>query len=417
MKHLPRQNFFTPATRWLCALLAAMFLPAGASAQPKDPQRWLLVFDLSSTMKNRLPATEEILKDFFATSGGGRLQEGDYIGVWTCDQKLHTGQFPLITWDPKQATSVRTNLVGFLRSRHFAGASRLAALQPALGGVIADSERLTIILFCAGESEWGSTPYDSGIHQNFLDGREERRKNKQPFVVLIRTLSGKFIGCTVNFPPGAINIPLFLAPPPPTNAPPLTHVAVPVQPPPVVPVPALVIVGTNVGPAATTLPKPPPPAVKPVPVVTIKVVVIATNPTPAALPPPTTNLVATNIIQPAVMAATNGPPPKAVAPVSNVVAKVEIPAPGNRVAAIVTPLVTNAMAPPARVEAPMAGPAINPTSASTNDNADRRTWLMVFAGLGLLAAAIVLVVALMVRAGRRPRSSLITRSMRTTRRK
>ena len=411
MNHFCCHKLFAPAARWLCVLLAALALPVSAPAQPTSPQRWLLVFDLSSAMQKRLPATEEVLKNFFATSAGGRLQEGDYLGVWTYDQKLHTGQFPLMTWNPKLATAIRTNLTAFLRSRRFTGNSRLAALQPTLGSVVTSSERLTIIIFCDGESDISSTPYDSGINQNFSDGRAERKKNQQPFVVLIRTLSGKPIGCTVNYPPGALNIPMFLAPPPPTNAPPTPAVVAPVKPPTVVP--DLIIVGTNVGTSATEMPAAAPTAANP-PVMTPKILAApATNFAPVLATSPT----ATNHVPPAVQTApaVETSPIKLEVSASNLSAKSNLAVAANVIAATNAPATTSPVIPSSAIletTLPTATiKATNTIAASSGNDTDRRTWQLVFAGAGLLAVAIVLVVVLLVRSGRRPQDSLITSSM------
>jgi hypothetical protein len=375
----PHHHKFFPAAAkaLLCALLAALLLPAlllpaSAFAQPKGPARWLFVFDLSPAMKKRLPATAEALKNFFATGAEGRLQEGDNIGVWTYDQKLHIGQFPTATWDPQQAVTLATNLTAFLRSRTYAVDSRPAALQPALGGVIADSERLTVIIFCDGEGEISGTPYDRGIAQNFLDGRAERKKSQQPFVVLIRTLSGKYIGCTVNFPPGTVNIPLFLAPPPPapaTNPPPVPPpVVVPAKSAPVV-VPDLIINGSAVG----GMTNPPPTATTPV-----------TNPPVAA-------------------------PKTLAAPANN---PVSIPAP---VVVKTSPPANNPVPAPPPASPPVAVVAA-PTNAAnittnTNGEPDKPTRHLVLIGVGLLAVVVVVVVLLVFRPGRRPQASLISSSM------
>jgi len=368
-----RHKLFSAAAKALrCALLLALLLPAGAFAQPKGPARWLLVFDLSPAMKKRLPATEAVLKNFFATGAGGRLQAGDNIGVWTCDQKLHAGQFPLAVWEPQQSGTLATNLAAFLESRAYAGGSRLAALQPLLGNVIADSERLTVIIFCDGESEISGTPYDRGIGQNFLDGRAERKKSQQPFVVLIRTLSGKYIGCTVNFPPGDINLPMFLAPAPPapdTNPPPAPRIVAPVKPAPVV-VPDLIINGSTVGGTAS----PPPQASLPV-----------TSPPPVAPPKVVPALVSNPVPAPAPVAVKTSPP--AANPVA-------VPPPTNPPAAMVS-APTNAAN----------------TTANINDGTDQPTRHLVLIGVGLLAVAVVVVLVLVFRPGRRPQTSLISSSM------
>jgi len=366
MNCFSRRHFFRPAARWLCALLAALALPINAPAQPANPQRWLFIFDLSPAMQKRLPATATALKEFFATSAGGQLQAGDSIGVWTFDQKLHTGQFPLVVWNPNYATALTTNLIGFLRAQKFTLDSQLSVLQPVLGNVVAGSERLTVVIFCDGQSEISATPFDSGINQNFRDSRAERKKNQQPFVVLIRTLAGKYLGCTVNYPPGAINLPPFPVPPP--VAPP-TPVVAAVQSAPVA-VPDLVIVGTNVGATASASP-----ASKPVEAP--KIIVIVTNPAPA----PVSNI----------------PPAKTVTPAS------------NHVAIAMVACATNSVPPP--VPTSVITPATNASVAASNNlpAPPARRWIH-FA-VGLLAVGAVLAVILIIRANRRPRGSLISSSM------
>ena len=359
MNQSPRQKLFSAAARWLCALLATLALPINGFAQPKSPERWLFVFDLSATMKKRLPATEEVLKNFFATGAEGRLQDGDNIGIWTYDQKMHGGQFPLVIWNPQQATPLTTNLIAFLRSRTFTGDSQMSVLRTSLTSVITNSERLTVVIFCDGESDLAATPYDHGINQSFLDGRAERKKSAQPFVVLIRTLSGKFIGCTVNFPPGAINIPLFLAPPPPTNLPPPVVVTPVVKPAPVV-VPDLVIVGKQVSTAANPIPTTPP------------------------LNPNLANSAAPKDVP---LMATNLPP-------------------------VATPIQPHVIAtPPIKVEVPIAAAPTNSTNVPVTNASGSGTkhWLLV--GGGGLAVVILLLVVWLVRPGRRSQSSLITSSM------
>lgn len=354
MKNFPRRKIFSTIAKGWFALLALLALPLNTPAQPSRPERWLFVFDLSSAMKKRLPATEQVLTNFFATGAEGRLQNGDNIGVWTYDQKTHGGQFPLAIWKPEQATELMSNLTVFLNSRKYAMSSQLAALQPALAGVITNSERLTIVIFCDGESDITATPYDAGINQSFLDGRAEQKKSSQPFVVLIRTLSGKYIGCTVSFPPGAINIPLFLAPPPPVNIPPPPPLVVaPIKPPPVV-VPDLVIIGTKVGPSAIAVEPPAPPKTN---------ALVRALPKTAAVPD-------------------------------------AVPVP----ATVVMPPATNQVA--AKTEIPLAAP-VTPVAVAAPE---KHKSVLLYVGAGILAVVFAVVI-LVVRLGRRTESSLITSSM------
>ncbi len=248
----PVPKKFAAATRWLWAVMAALVLYSHPAAQAAQEGRWLLIFDTSSVMKKRLPATELALKNFLASNGGGQIRAGDSVGVWTFDQQLRPGQFPLIHWSPANAVANTSNLVAFIRQQRYTGNTSFAALQPLLGEIISHSERLTVVIFCDGQDEIKWTPYADGINQTFRQNQDERKNSRQPYVLLMRTQQGKYIGCTVNFPPGGLTIPTFpplpLPAPPPevtSNLPPLPASPAPRLLPPVVP--SLVIVGTNVG--------------------------------------------------------------------------------------------------------------------------------------------------------------------------
>jgi len=235
--------------RWFFAGVAAVLLFSPPSGRAAPEERWLLIFDTSAAMKKRLPAVEVAVKNFFTTGGSGQLQAGDSVGVWTFDQQLRTGQFPLIHWPPVNVGETASNLVAFVRQQHFTGKTSFAALQPLLGEVINHSERLTVIVYCDGQDVISWTPYAEGINRTFGQNQDERKSARQPFALLLRTQQGKFTGCAVNFPPGTFSIPAF----PPLPAPPvvktelLTGSALVASKPTPLVVPSLVIVGTNVG--------------------------------------------------------------------------------------------------------------------------------------------------------------------------
>ena len=225
-------------------------------------------------------------------------------------------------WQPERSPATISNLVKFVQREWFAGDTRMNALQPALGNIIAASDRLTVLIFCDGNSQLDWTPYGSVINQTFQQNFAERKKSRQPFVLLLRTQQGKFTGCTVNFPPGEINVPAFPAwpepPKPVVELPPPTPAPAPTPTPltpksAAVPVPALIIVGTHVGTnlddlkkisaaaanpvtttAVTNIPATNSPAATPVPIISP----VKSPPPPPPAPPPEP----TNVYKPASVA-------------------------------------------------------------------------------------------------------------------
>jgi len=360
------------------------FIPAGRS-QP-SPQtaenRFLFIFDTSADMKKRLPAVQAEVNELLANSLGGQLRAGDSLGVWTFDQSLRSGQFPLQHWMPDDAVTIASAINAFVGKQPYANGTSFNALQPRLNEVIENSGRLTVLIFCDGEDEIKWTPYDTGINQVFQQRLAEQKKTKQPFVLVLRMQSGKYAGCTLNFPPGMVSLPDFPPPltPPAPPAPPAPTPA-PVIKPPTVGAP-LVINGTKVGTNWPPAPPPPPPA-NPAPMTPTNVIPAA--PTNPVAPPPPANRV------PAIQ--TNA-----------------VPAPS---AGLFAPTNSAPVTPPEFGSVPPLGSMVstNPAASSPENSGLARESALAIGGALLIAAGGL--AALAVFRGRRPdRGSLITRSMR-----
>jgi hypothetical protein len=370
MNHLTAQHFVRKAWRW-SGLLAAIFLVAGVKAGAAESGRFLLVIETSPGLKKNLPLVEQTLDGLFSSNLQHELRENDDLAVWTVDQDLHPGAFSLASWSPDDAQLYSARLKDFLEHQKFTRHASLVALQPLLNRVVKSSERLTVLIFCDGQSQLAGTPYDSGVNEILKKAPANGKAGPTLCILVLRSYRGEYLGCSVNRSE-PLDFPKF--PPPPKPEPPvvkpapiiaLTGVAPAVVP--AAPIPALIIVGTKVGTNLSALTEPvPQPKVQP-----------ATNP-PATIPPasPATN-------------------PPAITPAS-------VPAPE-----------------PPPPTAPMTVAPTNPPTVSTSNtvahlaadtSSDNGFQRLIFIGSGLLVAALGLAVWLTTRF-RRPRGSLITSSM------
>lgn len=367
------------------AMLLLGLATLAAAAEPAGGGRWLLIFDTSATMKKFLPGTEAALKNFLATSADGQLQPGDSVGVWLMNQQVNA-QFPTFNWSPAEAGTFVKNLGEFMKRQPFAAPSQLAGMSSSLNYVVANSRRLTVVIFTDGQSAIAGTTYDDGVNQMFRDTVEERRKEAQPIAVVLRSQLGKYVGCTINYPPGPVNLPPFPPPPAPpvvTNLPVVKPANTAAQA-----APSLVIVGTAVSTNGTDpvpTPKTNPPVVKPVMVVTNPPVAPVTQAVAVAVSMPVTN--------PVVFQQKAVPPP-------------------------VVPVIFTSSPPSVATMAPPVAASVNtnpPASARPAElEKSNRTLLFIGAGgLGVLAAVAVFG----VRRRRRPQSSLISSSMQDEQRR
>ena len=279
------------------ALCAGIFCAQASGAPPQQTveSRLLLVFDTSSAMKKCLPVTRVAVNQLFF-SISGQLQVGDTIGVWTFGAGTRAGQFPLQTWRPEAAATIASNINVFVGRQHFGNSTKFERLMPLVNSLVQDSERLTVLIFCDGSGQFSGTPYDAAVNDLFKRNVRAAQQAKQPFVIVLRSQRGQYVGCQMSSPPSPITFPDFPPlprppPPAPTYVPPL--IVTNLSPP-----PPLIIVGTNVG---TNLPPPPPePTNAPKIIPTNPPVEISTNATSLISAAPTNPVVAarTNIVAP-----------------------------------------------------------------------------------------------------------------------
>jgi hypothetical protein len=258
MKTRTYRNRISCGALLFAALVGGIFaIPAGhaQTAAAKLDSRYLLVFDTASEMKRRLPAVKGALAALLATSANGQMHSNDSVGVWTFDEELHAGQFPLQRWQPDHAALIASNISVFISGQTYSKKTGFGALMPVLNKVVQNSDRLTVVIFCDGNGEIHGTPYDSGINQIFKSRQSERQKARLPIAVALRAQLGQYVDCMVSFPPQPVTLPEFppLPPPPP---PPTPKVA---SAPPRPVVPPLIVIGTP--PTNRVLPTPsnPPP--------------------------------------------------------------------------------------------------------------------------------------------------------------
>lgn len=355
-----------PLSTHFPALGQASNAPAGDGQRP-EPERFLFIIDVGSDMQKRATNVQRVVHQLFATGFQGQLRPGDTIGMWTYNNELHTGQYPLQRWLPRVAREISVASVQFVQDLRYDKRSRLEPVLAPLASVVADSDRITVILISDGEEAPVGTPFDQRIAETFKLYVTEQRRLAMPFVTILRAVQGRYVGVKVNTPPFPLEFPAYPdeasnhkststdSPPPKTETPP--------PPPPVKP-------------AVTTEPKPTVTETNPP-------VTAPTNPPVVSTPPPPPRETPTN---PAPVAINTQTPP---------------PAPTNPAPA------------PAIQTNPVATSPTAPINQEPNDSPDtRRSLVPLLAGVGIVLTGLaILSLALWKRSRAAPRVSLITRSM------
>lgn len=193
---------------WLLTFLLALSLGAQETTKPSlPPGRFLFMVDTSLSMRSRAEGMLRAVEGLLATELDGRLRPGDSIGLWTFNNEVHAGQFPLQTWTPATRSAATANVLEFLRQQRYEKKTDLdKALRKALPLVRA-SPTITLLLFTDGEQPVSGTPFDDAINATFREARRAQARARMPFVTVLRAERGQITSHVVGLPPWPIVIP------------------------------------------------------------------------------------------------------------------------------------------------------------------------------------------------------------------
>ena len=170
-------------------------------------ERILVIVETSSAMQKRAENIQKLVGDTVSSGLGGDMRSGDTIGMWTFNDELQTGQFPLQRWTKATRNRVAVTMVQFLQQQRFEKAARPAVFWETLTNIVARSERITVVIFSSGSEPIKGTPFDESIAQNYLKNDEAQRKARMPFVTILRAYHGKFVSFSVCLPPWPMELP------------------------------------------------------------------------------------------------------------------------------------------------------------------------------------------------------------------
>jgi hypothetical protein len=217
---------------------------APTNAAPQVPNnRWLIIVDTSRPMESRNTSVQGVIATLVVSGMNGQMQPGDSLGMWTFNDELFAGQFPLQRWSPDTSKTIAMRILNYLHDQEYGKLSRVDKVMMALQRIAKDSEFLTVILISDGQNYIHGTPFDDKINASYLTWRKEQQKALMPFVTLLRARKGEFTEYTVTTPPWPLEIPAL----------PADRKLVLPKPPPKPPVAPLIVSGKKVATNAASI--------------------------------------------------------------------------------------------------------------------------------------------------------------------
>jgi hypothetical protein len=179
----------------------------GSTNRPTVSNRWLFIVETSKGMKPRAEAAENLAARLIASGAAGQMRPDDTLGLWTFNEELHSGEFPLQDWTPQSSQTTARRAFEFLKAQPFEKEARLAKVLSEMKDVVAGSEFITVILITEGTTKIQGTPFDEKINATYAEWQEQQRKASMPFVTVLRAQGGHFTNYVVNMPPFQLEMP------------------------------------------------------------------------------------------------------------------------------------------------------------------------------------------------------------------
>ena len=177
-----------------------------AKAAPSS-HRWLLIVETSKSMQRRTDASLGLLQDWLKSGLDGHLRAGDTLGLWTFNEDLYAGRFPLQKWSPEVQKEITERTMTFLRAQKYEKQPRFDKVVAALRRVMNDSELITVILISSGNDHVQGTPIDGRINDYYQQWREHLQTARMPFVIVLTLRHGQLADCAVNIPAWPLQLP------------------------------------------------------------------------------------------------------------------------------------------------------------------------------------------------------------------
>lgn len=244
-----RWRFWRKPFLRMVAILVGLGMCAAAQwspAQTNSPElvypanRYLLVVETSRAMQQHTNVLFTIVRQLVGSKIAAQAHHGDTLGFWTYNEDVYHGVLPLQKWSMGNTADITERVAGFLSAQKFEKVARLDKVT--LDRLNKNSQFITVILICLGDTDVQGTPFDDTINQFLRTWRKKEHEAGAPFVIALRGQAGTFVDYTLNPSPWPAELPV-LPKELLTPSTPVQPVAAATNKPPAPTVPSLIVSG------------------------------------------------------------------------------------------------------------------------------------------------------------------------------
>ena len=170
----------------MCGLLAAAGSPV---PEKSDGDRYLFVVETSAAMAKLEHGGRQAVFDLIYSGIEGRMRPGDSFAIWTFQEDVSIGEFPMHVWKPDDKLSLASRAGNYLKQVPYKDKASLSKALVRVMSLIRGVKDVNVIIVCstaAKVEELGSFP--------LWDQRKgEAKKAKKPLLLTLAARGGSIV--------------------------------------------------------------------------------------------------------------------------------------------------------------------------------------------------------------------------------
>jgi hypothetical protein len=161
--------------------------------------RFLFVVETSAAMNRLEHGGRQAVFELIYSGVEGRMSKGDTYGIWTFNQNVYAGVYPMQVWDGQRSLEHASAVGRFLKVQKYEKEPNLTNVVNYLQMVVRTVKDVNVFLVTDGSSAIAGTPFDETINGSYRTNRAQVRDAKRPLVTTLTARNGQFTGACVSF--------------------------------------------------------------------------------------------------------------------------------------------------------------------------------------------------------------------------
>lgn len=190
-------KYWLVVVQWM-VLATAMAAPVKAPKSAPPGNRFLFVLETSAAMSRLEHGGRQAIFDLIYSGVDGRMRKGDTYGVWTFNEQVFAGVYPMQIWDGQRNLEHASTAGRFLKTQKYEKTGHLTNLMNQLQAVLRVAKDLNVFIVTDGTDVMQGTPFDDQINANYRSGAVQVRHSSKPLITVLTARDGQFTAASVS---------------------------------------------------------------------------------------------------------------------------------------------------------------------------------------------------------------------------